>query len=271
MLDAPKWVQSRPSEKIALMRSVDNALRILTLVGETKSVRVVEVASHLGVSRSTAHRLLDALNTRGYVVKDAAHVYRIGPAFTHVGLAMENMPSWQPKAHLQLRQLASDTGETCHLAVLEGNSVRFIDGIISERLLRVGSRVGMLLPAHTSAAGKAILAEMSAENIQALYPFGLPGSTPASPTEPAKMLAFRRELVATRRRGYALNVGETEVGVTAVGAAIHDDSGRTVAALALAAPSARVSRSDVGNLAERLRATVQAIEVDLSTPDEDPN
>ena len=252
------------------MRSVDNALRILTLVGETKSVRVVEVASHLGVSRSTAHRLLDALNRRGYVVKDAAHVYRIGPAFTHAGLAMENMPSWQPKAHLQMRQLASDTGETCHLAVLEGNSVRFIDGIVSERLLRVGSRVGMLLPAHNTAAGKAILSEMSVENIQALYPFGLPGSTPASPTAPAKMLAFRRELVATRRRGYAINVGDTEVGVTAVGAAIHDHSGRTVAALALAAPSARVSRSDIGNLAEMLRATVQAIEVDLSTPDDDP-
>lgn len=250
------------------MQSVDNALRILTLVGETKSVRVVEVASHLGVSRSTAHRLLDALSRRGYVVKDAAHVYRIGPAFSHAGLAMENMPSWQPKVHLQMRQLASDTGETCHLAVLEGNSVRFIDGITSERLLRVGSRVGMLLPAHTSAAGKAILGEMSAESIQALYPFGLPGSTPASPTEPAKMLAFNRELVATRRRRYALNIEDTEVGVTAVAAAIHDPSGRTVAALALAAPSARVPKGDVRNLVEMLRATVQAIEVDLSTPDD---
>ena len=178
MLDAPKWVQSRPSEKIALMRSVDNALRILTLVGETKSVRVVEVASHLGVSRSTAHRLLDALNTRGYVVKDAAHVYRIGPAFSHAGLAMENMPSWQPKAHLQMRQLASDTGETCHLAVLEGNSVRFIDGIISERLLRVGSRVGMLLPAHTSAAGNGSPASRKARHVAIARP--PPAESPAN-------------------------------------------------------------------------------------------
>jgi IclR family transcriptional regulator, acetate operon repressor len=67
-----------PNERARSMGSVDNALQILTLVGEKKSVRVMEAASHLGVSRSTAHRLLDALDRRAFVMKDAAHVYRIG-------------------------------------------------------------------------------------------------------------------------------------------------------------------------------------------------
>ena len=262
MIDA--YADERPLDSTRSMGSVDNALRILMLVGETKRVRVMDVAAHLDVSKSTAHRLLDALNKRSFVVKDAKHIYRTGPAFTHTGLLFENMPSWQPAVHLHLRALAAATGETCHLAVLEGNSVRFIDGITSEQIPRVGSRVGILLPAHTTAVGKAILAEMSAEGVRALYPFGLPGSTPSSPTEPAKMLAFRRELTATHHRGYAISVEETETGVTAVGAALHDGSGRTVGAVALAAATARVPRGDLVHLTTCLKGAVSAIEEDLS-------
>ncbi|WP_213576666.1 IclR family transcriptional regulator [Rhodococcus sp. USK13] len=247
------------------MGSVDNALQILRLVGKAKSVRVVEVASYLGVSRSTAHRLLDALGKQGFVTKDAAHVYRIGPAFAGAGLAGDSLPDWQLGIHSHLRELASRSGETCHVGVLEGNSARFIEGVSSEKLPRVGSRVGILLPAHATAIGKAILSEMSAENVRGLFPFGLPGSTASAPTEPAKMLALHRELVATRRRGYAINVGEIEAGVIAVGAPVHEKSGRTVGAIAVAAPTARVPRIDVEKLAVHLMDTVNAIESNLAS------
>ncbi|TQC42935.1 IclR family transcriptional regulator [Rhodococcus sp. WS4] len=252
------------NESTRSMGSVDNALRILMLVGETKSVRVVDVADHLGVSRSTSHRLLDALNRRGFVMRDAAHIYRIGPAFTHTGLVSERMPRWQPKVRLHMRELVSQTGKTCHLAVLEGNSVRVIDGMSSEQFPRVGSRVGMLLPAHSTAVGKAILGEMSAEAVRALYPFGLPGATPSSPTEPVKMLALRRELATAHHRGYAINVGETEVGVTAVGAPLHDESGRTIAAIALAATTTRIPSGDLHDLTTRLKKAVNVIEKEIA-------
>jgi len=246
------------------MGSVDNALKILVLLSEHRSLRVMDVADHLGVARSTAHRLLTALLRREFVVKDADRVYRPGPAFIRAGVRAEGIPALREAAHPHLQALAARSGETCHLVVLEGNGARFVDGVGSTQTLRVGSRVGMLLPAHTSAAGKALLAEKSAEDVFALYPLGLPGAHPGAPTEPGKRLALRRELAATRRRGYATNFNETEQGVTAVAVVLRDAEGRAVASIAVVAPTARCPRSDVEALVEMLRETVTAAEADLA-------
>lgn len=245
------------------MGSVDNALKILVLLGEYKSLRVMEVADHLSVARSTAHRLLTALLQREFVVKDADKVYHPGPAFISAGFRSDGIPALREAMRPHLQKLAGRVGETCHLVVLEGNGARFIDGIGSTQILRVGSRIGMLLPAHTSAAGKALLAELSQNDLFALYPFGLPGARPGAPTEPAKRIALRRELTITRRRGYATNINETEHGVTAVAVALKDKSGRAVASVAVAAPNARCPRSRVDTLAEILRDAATAAEGDI--------
>jgi DNA-binding IclR family transcriptional regulator len=127
--------------------------------------------------------------------------------------------------------------------VLEGNGVRFIDGVEGMHVLRVGSPVGMLLPAHRTSGGKALLAELSREELRALYPRDLPG-------DPATARAtLERQLATIRRRGYATNLGESERGIAAVGACVRDASRRAVAALAVAMPSARCPRARLPDLA----------------------
>ena len=234
---------------------MDRALQILEMLGERRSVRVMDVADHLGVARSTAHRLLTALLRRNFVVQDAAKVYHRGPAFTAAGFGADLRP--------HLETLATRVDETCHLVVLEGNGARFIDGVESAQVLRVGSRIGMLLPAHTTAAGKALLAELSAVDFFALYPRGLPGMH----TELARRTTLRRELALIRKRGYATNFDESERGVTAVGVAVRDDGGLVLASMAVACPTARCPRTRVDSLVRSLRSAASAAESALVSMD----
>lgn len=231
--------------------SADNVLQVLLLLSEQRCVRVVDVAAELGVARSTAHRLLTALRQRDFVVQDARKAYHPGPVLAQIGLSKSANADLRAALHPSLERLNRQVAETCHLVVLEGNGARFIDCVESSQVLRTGSRLGMLLPAHSNSAGKALLAELPSQVFLSLYPRGIP----ASPgTDLAARKALQRQLAEIRRRGYAMNFEESTQGVTAVGACVRDMTGKAVAALAIACPSARCPRRRVPELAEALLA-----------------
>ena len=249
------------------LASVDRALQILELLGRRRGVRVMDVADHLGVARSTAHRLLTALLRREFVVQDAAKIYHRGPAFYASGFGFDRTPVIRAAVRPQLENLAKRVDETCHLVVLEGNGARFIDAVESGQVLRVGSRTGMLLPAHTTAAGKALLAELSAADFFALYPRGLPGMR----AELAKRTTLQRELAAVRKQGYATNFDESERGVTAAAITLKDGGGRAVASMAVACPSARCPRTRIDSFVRALRESADAAAAQLASTDVTPD
>jgi len=145
--------------------------------------------------------------------------------------------------------LAAETGETVHLGALEGNQVRYVDGLESERALRVVARTGTLAPAHCTSLGKALLALMTDEQVARLYPASaepFPARTDRSITTQARLL---KELGKARTRGYAVNSGETEEDVGSVAVAFRDFAGRP-AAIAVAAPSSRLSAQRISRIGE---------------------
>jgi len=230
--------------------AADTVLRVLSLLDGTGELRVSEVAARLGIARSTAHRMLAMLVFHGFAEQDGHRVYRPGPA-------LRLRPSGPPPdlvtaAYPVLRRLAAEVRETTHLMVLEGSGVRFVDGVEGPQTLRVGSRTGMLLPAHATSGGKALLAELPPDQIAALYPRGLPRYDTAALTDYGQLC---RELAAVRRRGYGGNSEESERGVSAVGAVVRDRTGRAVAAIAVAAPASRCPR---GRLRELAPAVIEA-------------
>jgi DNA-binding IclR family transcriptional regulator len=214
---------------------------------------VTQVADELGVAHSTAHRLLASLRHRGFVVQDAGRAYRPGPACAELGSAAYVL-GLAPLVRDHLERLGAGIGETVHLVVRTGRQVRFIDGVEGTQLLRVGSRTGMVLPAHRTSGGKALLAEVPGAAVAMLYDDGDP-----------PLAALQRELATTRRRGYGLNVEESERGVVALGVAVHDADGRAVAAVTVAAPTARFRRQDLVGVLPALRATADAIDGELAT------
>jgi DNA-binding IclR family transcriptional regulator len=241
------------------LNSVDNALRLVILLQERQELRLSEAAAELGVANSTAHRLLATLAHRGFVVQQRSRAYRRGPALEvrerpAPGFDLLNI------AHPYLVRLSAEVEETCHLVILEGNGTRFLDCVEGQQVLRVGSRAGMLLPAHTNSGGKALLAQLTDAELTALYPRGIP---PGRSRAVIDLPILRRELAATRRRGYGINRDESARGVSAVGRHISDATDRAVAALVVAAPSARCSRARLSELSRYLRETVSDLEAEL--------
>jgi DNA-binding IclR family transcriptional regulator len=219
--------------------SVDNALHLLQLIGERQALRVAEAADLLGVARSTAHRLLAALRRRGFVVQDRPNgAYRPGPALHEIGLAAVTRIDIRRIARPVLEQLRDETRETVSLAVLEGSTVRFVDGVESTRSVRVGNRTGVVRPAHTTAVGKAILAGIPDADLGRLYPDGrLPSTAPT--TAVRDLDGLREELAGVRARGWAVNWEESTDGMCAVGVALVDATGKPLAALGIAVPTSR--------------------------------
>lgn len=239
--------------------SADNVLRLLRMLRERGELRVAEAAGTLGVAPSTAHRLLATLRQHEFAVQDRRHVYLPGPALAAIGTAAPRA-DLRTVIHRLLRDVTARCQETAHFMVLEGNGVRFIDGVEGSRSLRCGTRIGLLMPAHVTSGGKALLAELPGDNLRRLYPHGLP---PWDRKAITTMPALARELAGVRRRGYATNNEESEAGISAVGRCVLDRDGRAVGAVVIAVPSARCRNGDLDDQACHLQTFCEALAGEL--------
>jgi DNA-binding IclR family transcriptional regulator len=162
--------QTRPESETGPaypIASVNNALLLLLLFREQPRVRLTDACKYLGVAHSTAHRLLAMLAHHGFVQQEpVTRAYIAGPALVEVGLAVVGSLNVREQARPAMEELAAETGETVHLGALEGTQVRYIDGLESERALRVVARTGTLARA-LHLAGKALLAQMTDEQVWA--------------------------------------------------------------------------------------------------------
>lgn len=245
------------------IESVDNALRLIALLGERQSIGVSDAAEHLGVAPSTAHRLLAMLQHHRFAHQDPQHkTYYAGPALVEAGLSVIRDLDVRSQARPSIEQLVEEVGETAHLCVLRDSEVFFLDCVESHHALREGSRVGDVLPAHCTAAGRALLSYFSDERVCKVFPGEeLKPLTPRSITSRTALLA---DLQTVRRRGYAVNVGESEPGLRAVAAAIVDDAGRLRGAITVAGPDGRMTAKDVPRIARAVTDAAARIGTALS-------
>lgn len=241
------------------LTSVGHAIRILVLLGDRQALRVSEVAETLGVARSTAHRLLSTLCAHGFVAQVGSRgAYRAGPQLVEVGLAALRGVEVRRVARPHLEALSAELRETTSLIVVQGDKSWFLDSVESMEPLRVASRTGQSLPAHCTSGGKVLLAELSRESLRRIYPHErLPTVTPRTIARRSELEA---ELEAVRRQGYATNFEGGQIGLSGVGVLIRDPEGRPLAAVAVSAPSARLTASHVARFARAARETAAGIE-----------
>lgn len=241
--------------------SVDKAMVVLLLIRERGEVRVTDVSDELGVARSTAHRLLLTLAHRGFVAQDrVTRAYRAGRVLVEIGLSAVGGLDVRRKARRHMERLAAELHETVNLMVLEGNGSRFIDGVEGDRPLRVSSRTGTLLPAHSTSGGKVLLAELPDDEVAALFAAGLTRVTDRTITDPD---ALNAELRSVRDLGYAVNHEESAPGLDAVSVCVRDHLGRALAALAVSLPHQRMTQGNLHMMLPPLRAAAEAISRDL--------
>jgi DNA-binding IclR family transcriptional regulator len=244
------------------VRSVGNALRLLLLLHDRQVLRLSDASTALKVSPSTAHRLLGMLQHHGFAQQVASRrAYVAGPALLALALSATQRAELRERGRPHLVRLMEETGETAHLAVLDGRRVLFVDSVEGPRALRVSSRSGTLTWAHCTSVGKVLLAELPEERVVDLYSDEtLVSMTSRSIATNGQLL---EALAAVRAQGYAMNRGESEDGVGSVGVVVRDKLGRVAAAVSTAAPLVRLVKPKLEAIIGATKRTAAALGEDL--------
>ncbi|HEX4250923.1 MAG TPA: IclR family transcriptional regulator [Pseudonocardia sp.] len=237
------------------IESVDNALKVLLLLGERDELRLTEVSEYLGVATSTAHRLLAMLQYRGFVRQNpSTRSYLPGASLTGVAFSILQRFDFRGALRPHLEALNITLRETVHLGLLDGATVRFVDSIESPHAVRVVSRLGRSMPAHCTSTGKALLAQLSTEELHRLYPEDeLTGLTEHSIRS---RQALEHALDIVRTRGYATSDEESESGVCSVAAALPFRHSPARLALNVSAPANRMTSAAQRAIVDALKAAV---------------
>lgn len=216
---------------------------LLVLEAALTYARLGDVAAATGLAKSTVHRIAKALVDRGFVVMTGDGSYAPGPkALLLAGRALEQLDI-SALAEDQIARLVRESGCTVHVGVLSGDEVVYLVRRDSEKPYRMPSRVGKAIWLHCSAMGKAIYAEMPAEQRAAILGrTGLPCRTPNTIDTPGKL---RVELNRIRERGFAIDDEENEPGIRCVGAAVHDHTGRATYGVSISTLSLEHSVADL--------------------------
>jgi DNA-binding IclR family transcriptional regulator len=220
------------------MQVISRAARILrALDGEHRGLSLAELAARTALPRSTVHRLTTALAVERLVVAaPGTGRTRLGPELARLaaGTRLELRDELRPR----LEELRRTLDETIGLSVLDGDGVRFIDQITASHPLQAVTAIGEVLPAWSSASGRALLATLPAQERERRVPRVLAAHTPSTTTDRAAVL---RAIERAGRDGISVTREEYTEGVSAAAVAVRDAFG-DAAAISVSVPTARFAR-----------------------------
>jgi len=226
--------------KSAPVGVVVKVLRILdTLHSAPAGLQLKEIARLTGINKSTAYRFLAHLESEGYLFRDDAGSYVIGPKLARLGSGVNYEETLRKISRPVLHKLWQITGETTNLGILEGHEVLYLDVIESSHTFRLASQVGSRRPLYCTSLGKAIAAYLSAEEIEeVLASRTMERFTPHTITHAGRL---KKEFTKIRQCGYAMDDEEAVLGARCVAAPIFDESGKVTAAISTSGPITRVT------------------------------
>jgi DNA-binding IclR family transcriptional regulator len=215
--------RSSASRLLAVLGAFDSGHRLLSLS---------EIAGRAGLPLATTHRLLGELAAWGGLVRREDGRYEIGRRVWDLGLLASLQHDLREVALPYLQDLHAATGQTVHIAVRDGTRALYVERVSGRSSAQVLSRTGTLLPLHTTAVGKVLLAHAPPDVVRAATRT-LERVTPYSIAEPGRLL---RELAEARRRGYARTAEEMTLGAYSVAVPVGEPA---VAALGVVLDSPR--------------------------------
>ena len=231
-------------------RTIFRAMTILQALkedGSSRGSRLTEIAQRCELEKSTTHRLLAALISEGLAEKDPdSERYRLGLRLLELGMAALNRLDLRDEAQLELRKLAERAEETVHLGVARGGHGVCLEKVESPHTFQMRSRVGERMPLHSTGVGKAILAFLPEDELEAVLAGGLEQRTPGTIVTPEDL---RNELQRIRLRGYSTDMEENELGVRCVGAPVFDHRLQVVGGISISGPIFRFSEQRMAELA----------------------
>jgi DNA-binding IclR family transcriptional regulator len=239
------------------VQSVDRAVAILEILARDGEAGVTEVARELDVHKSTASRLLAALDRRELVAQDTARgKFRLGVGIVRLAGAASQRLDVLQESRPVCRLLAQEVGETVNLAILSGRDALYLDQVAGPAALSPHNWAGQRIPLHATSDGKVLLAYLPRGELAGSLTPPLARFTERTVTDVAQFPALLAEV---RRRGYATAVEELEAGLTAVAAPVRNAEGTVIASISASGPSFRIPAERIAALAGAVsRAAAEA-------------
>ena len=251
------------------IQSVDRALFLLETIAEAGGeATLTDLATRTGLNISTCHHLLATLIQRGFAAKvSGRRLYALGSriiALSHACLQVDLPRRAQP----YLEAINSATGETVHLAGLQGDNVMTLAVREARHAVRVDTgKIGRVEAPHATSVGKAMMAWLPEDEIRRILGNGMKRFTDKTITD---FPAFLESLRTVRRNGYAIDREEFLPGVICVGAAIRDQAGTVIGAISASTPMMRATEEHIGLMRDEISAATRALSAEFGEPSAQP-
>ena len=255
MRNAGPPVETRKSDVSVVLKAFD----LLEALADGEWVGLTAISIRAGVTKASAYRVLNTLVGKNYVTKrDADRTYGVGPRLIELSGRFAAGRTLVSRARPVLERIHREFNETVNLGTLNDTMTLYVEILESHRELRMAARVGQKDPLHSTALGKAILAQLPEAEVDRL----LEGATwsrrtPNTITSKAK---FKRELTTIRELGYAVDNEENESGARCVAVAIVEGPGRCREAISVSGPRFRINDAHVERIARSLVSAAHEVE-----------
>ncbi|MFW6850119.1 DNA-binding transcriptional regulator KdgR [Burkholderia gladioli] len=250
------------ADRTESVAAVGKVFTILSALGASGTAGAAELSQQLGMSRPVVQRLLQTLESLGYVARvagedGAGEHYRLAIRLFELGAKALESVDLVREADLEMRHIASMTREAIHLGALDEDAIIYIHKIDADYGLRMQSRVGRRNPLYSTAIGKVLLAFMPEDEVrETLARVEFKPST-------ARTLGSAEALIAilpqVRRQAYGEDDEEQEEGLRCLAAPIFNRFGNAVAALSISFPTMRCGANTRTHYVELLREAAQAV------------
>lgn len=244
------------------VQSLERGLRVITAFGPERSrLTLTEVATHSGLTRATARRLLLTLEHLGYVGSEGTY-YFLRPAVLQLGYAYLSALTISDIATIHLNPAADELHESCSASVLDGDSIVYIARASTTRIMSFTLSIGHRLPATSTSMGRVLLAALPDAELDALL--SSMDYEPRTAMSIASSDELRAEIERVREQGYSIVDQELEVGVRSVAVPVRDAKGAVIASVNASAHATRIDLDTMhSRFLPRIQEVARAIEADL--------
>lgn len=241
------------------IQSVDRALEILDFLKTTpKGYGVTEIATHLQVAKSTAHRLLSTLEERHYIQQLEDSNYALGLKFIEMNQHVTKHLDILSIAHPLLEKLCEEVDEIVHLVQLRGDEVVYIDKVEPNQSIRIYSQIGRTAQLYCTGVGKVLLAYRSEDYLQR-YLKKHPDFKAYTPYTVKNEAELRKRIQDILKNGYGFDDQEHELDICCVAAPIFDYSGEANYAISITSPTSRMTDTKQAAIIDKLLAFSKAL------------
>jgi DNA-binding IclR family transcriptional regulator len=239
--------------------SIQRALTVLDAFGQGEpDLALADVARLTGLSKPTAHRLLQGLTGTRCLLRDpVSRRYRMGPRLFELGMVFHRQLDLRRQALPHMHALRDACGETVVLSALVDDAVVILEQAVSRLELKLIQELGRPYPVARGATGRILMGFLPKEQQERLFRVARP------PLSRGEREGLRQRLAEARRDGMAVSTSERVLGALAVSGPLWDHGSRPVAALSVTGPVARFTASTFGRLIPELKRTLDAISLEL--------